>query len=189
MSATSISAGVSVARVRRATPVVHWLLAGAVLGAAAVMAFARFEMHMSAASVLTGSMRPAFSPGDAVVTRPVAVTSVRPGMVILATPAGETTAYAHRVVAVKHENGRVLVETRGDANPSPDSWRDVYAPTSRVSQVVGSVPMLGYVMQALQGHSSQSSVLPVAVAGTLLTFVACAFILFTGTTRRPSVVR
>jgi len=155
-----------------------------VLGVAVVIAFARFDLHMTMSSVLTGSMRPAFAPGDAVVTRPIPVTSVRPGVVILATPQGGTTPFAHRVIAVKRAPGRILIQTQGDANPGPDNWQDVYAPTTRVSEVVGTVPKLGFVLQAVNGHTTQRSVFPVAVAGICLTLATCAFVLFAGAGRK-----
>ena len=164
----------------------QWTLALLLLGAAVLVGFARFDLHMTVSSVLTGSMRPAFAPGDAVITRPIAVTSVHPGMVILATPQGGTTPFAHRVIAVKESGGSILVRTQGDANPGPDSWQDVYAPTSSVAEVIGTVPKLGFVLEAVHGRSTQRGVVPVGIAGTLLTFVACAFVLFAGV-RKPSV--
>lgn len=172
----------------RVRPFVRWTLALTVLGMAVAVGFARFDLHMSMSSVLTGSMRPAFAPGDAVITRPIAVTEVRPGMVILAAPEGRSTPYAHRVIAVKQAGGNVLVRTQGDANPGPDDWRDVYAPTSHVSVVVTSVPKLGYLLEALHGRTTQRNVVPVGVAGTLLTFVACAFVLLADV-RKPAAVR
>ena len=156
----------------------QWTFALLLLAIAVTTGFARFGLHMTASSVLTGSMRPSFAPGDAVITRPIDINAVHPGMVILATPAGTTTPYAHRVIAVEHQGGRVLVQTQGDANPGPDGWRDVYAPTSKVSAVVGSVPKLGYLLEAIHGRTTQRNVVPVGIAGTALTFVACAFILF-----------
>ena len=162
----------------------QWTFAGLLLGLVVVMAFARFGLHMTTASVLTGSMRPSFAPGDAVVTRPVAITSLHAGMVILATPHGSTTPYAHRVVAVKEDGGRIFVQTQGDANPGPDHWQDVYTPTATVSVVVGSVPKLGFLLETIHGRTTQRGVVPVGVAGTILTFVACAFILLAGTPRR-----
>lgn len=162
----------------RVPTVVQWAFALVVIATALALGFARFGLHLTASSVLTGSMRPSFAPGDAVITRPIPVRSVRPGMVILATPEGQTTPFAHRVVAVERAGGHVLVQTRGDANPAPDSWRDVYAPTSTVSEVVGTVPKLGFLLEAVHGRTTQRAVVPVGIAGTALTFVACAFILF-----------
>ena len=162
----------------RVPSAVQWILAFGVVVVAVAIAIARFGMHMTASSVLTGSMRPTFAPGDAVITRPIAVTSVQPGMVILATPTGQTTPFAHRVIAVKHTDGHVLIQTQGDANSAPDNWQDVYAPTTTVSKVVTSVPKLGYLLEVVHGRSTQRAVIPVGAAGSVLTFAACAFVLF-----------
>ena len=178
MSATTASSDMSEPRSLRVPNTLQWAFAVAVVAIAIATAFARFGLHMTASSVLTGSMRPTFAPGDAVITRPIAVTAVHPGMVILATPQGQTTPFAHRVIAVRRTNGQVLVQTQGDANGAPDSWQDVYAPTTRVSKVVGSVPKLGYLLEVVHGRSTQRAVVPVGAAGSILTFAACAFVLF-----------
>lgn len=162
----------------RVPTAVQWALALMLLAIAAGLGFVRFGLHMTASSVLTGSMRPAFAPGDAVIARPISIADVHPGMVILATPEGQATPFAHRVLAVKHVGGRILVLTQGDANPAPDNWRDVYGPTATVSEVVGSVPKLGFVLEAVHGRTTQRAVVPVGVAGGLLTLVASAFVLF-----------
>src|SRR3954447_13151757 len=147
MSAMTATTGLSVGRALRVPKAVQWISAMVLVATALVLAFARFDLHMTASSVLTGSMRPAFAPGDAVITRPIPVSSVRPGMVILATPDARTAPYAHRIIEVQHKDGRILVQTQGDANPSPDDWEDVYTSTSTVSEVVASVPKLGYLLE------------------------------------------
>jgi signal peptidase len=178
------STGLSVGRAFRVPTALQWAFAVILVASALVLSFARFGLHMTASSVLTGSMRPAFAPGDAVITRPIPVSSVRPGLVILATPDARTAPYAHRIIQVKHKDGRILVQTQGDANPSPDNWEDVYTSTSTVSEVVTSVPKLGYVLEAVHGRTTQHAVVPVAVAGLVLTFAACAFVLFAGAPQR-----
>jgi signal peptidase I len=178
------STGLSVGHAVRVPRARQWAFAMILVTSALVLAFARFGLHMTASSVLTGSMRPAFAPGDAVITRPVPIASVHPGMVILATPAARTAPFAHRIIAVRHQDRRILVQTQGDANPSPDDWEDVYTSTSTVSEVVATVPKLGYVLEAVHGRTTQRSVVPVAVAGLVLTFAACAFVLFAGTSQR-----
>lgn len=181
------STGLSVVHPLRVPKALQWMFAMILIACAVALSFARFGLHMSASSVLTGSMRPAFSPGDAVITRPIPVTSVHPGMVILATPHAGTTPFAHRIIAVKHHDSRILVQTQGDANPSPDDWEDVYTSTSTVSEVVATVPKFGYVLEAVHGRTTQRNVLPVAVAGLVLTFAACAFVLFAGTSSRTQL--
>lgn len=92
--------------------------------------------------VLTGSMRPTFGPGAAVVLRPIPVSSVRPGMIVEFVPPGQTAPYTHRVISVTGTPARPLIRTKGDANPAPDSWQ-VQLNGPEVNEVVGSVPYVG----------------------------------------------
>ncbi len=74
-------------------------------------------------TVLSGSMRPAFSPGDVVVLTPERVSDVRVGQAIsYRIPVGDHHVQTHRVIAVLHRDGRVAVRTKGDANAAPDPW-------------------------------------------------------------------
>lgn len=95
--------------------------------------------------VLSGSMRPAFSPGAAVVLRPVPVSTVRPGMIVEFVPPGQSAPYTHRVISVTGSPSRPLIRTKGDANPAPDPWQ-VQLNGPDVNEVVGSVPYLGRAM-------------------------------------------
>jgi signal peptidase I len=105
--------------------------------------------HVHGSAVLSGSMRPAFAPGDAVLTRNVPVSEVRPGMIIEVTPPGHTVPFAHRVVTVTGDPAHPTITTKGDANPLPDSWK-VTLSTPTVPRVVGSLPALGWVVNAPQ---------------------------------------
>ena len=187
MTTAVLDVGTSSRRLRSITTALQWAAAIAVLMVAVGLAVARLELHVTVSSVLTGSMRPTFAPGDAVITKPVPVTHIRPGMVILATPRGETVVYAHRVTAVRHRGGSVVVQTKGDADAAPDRWQDVLTEAGTVPRVVGSIPRLGYVIQALHGHPTQRNVGPVAAAGLLVTLLACALILCTGPARHTTV--
>lgn len=122
----------------------------AVLGAA----LATVHFGLTASPVLTASMRPAYSPGDAVLTRPVPVRSIRPGMIVLVVPPGETRAFAHRVISVSGNPARPTLRTKGDANPSPDRWSITLINPS-APQVIGVLPKLGVLPLALstpRGH-------------------------------------
>lgn len=133
-----------------------------VLAGAAVVC----TLHMTALPVLTASMRPAYAPGDAVLTRQVAVASLRPGMIVSVVPPGETRAFAHRIVSVSADRQHPTITTKGDANPAADAWRTTLQ-TATVPQVVGAVPRLGAVPVALstpRGHDLSLSLL-----GLLLT--------------------
>src|ERR1700742_1752116 len=77
-------------------------------------------------TVLSGSMRPTFGPGDLLVLRPEPVSQVRVGQVITyAIPVGDHHIESHRVVWVRHRDGYTTVRTRGDANGADDPWSAV----------------------------------------------------------------
>ena len=79
-------------------------------------------LHLAIQPVLSGSMRPTFSPGAVVITRSIPTSSIRPGDIILFVPPGDTSQYAHRVTSVSGPAGRPVITTKGDANPAPDGW-------------------------------------------------------------------
>jgi signal peptidase len=98
--------------------------------------------------VLSGSMRPTFSPGSVVLTRPIATSNVRVGDVILFRPPGYTSSFAHRVTSVSGAVDRPVITTKGDANPVVDPWK-VQLATARVPEVIGSIPRLGRMLVAI----------------------------------------
>src|SRR4051794_6710398 len=112
-------------------------LTTAIVGVVLAIGAGKLVLHLGLAPVLTSSMRPSFAPGDAVVTRPVPVSRLRPGMVVVFVPPGHSSAYAHRIVAVDGPPSRPVLTTKGDANPAADHWRATLSgPT--VPQVVTS---------------------------------------------------
>jgi signal peptidase I len=128
--------------------------AGGIFGAAVTIvisllftstALAVFFLHLSVHPVLTGSMRPTFGPGWAIVTKQIPVSQVRPGDIVLFKPPGEAAQYAHRVVTVADSSGHPVITTKGDANRAPDIWH-ARLNGSTVPEVVGEVPGLGTVM-------------------------------------------
>lgn len=72
---------------------------------------------------LSGSMVPAFAPGDLLVLRPEPLTAVRTGQVITyAIPVDDHHVETHRVLKVLRGGPHPVIETKGDANPVPDPW-------------------------------------------------------------------
>lgn len=69
-------------------------------------------------SVLSGSMRPVFEPGDMIVIREVKPENIHIGD-ILTFKVGSTIV-THRVVQVTNENGAITFKTKGDANNTED---------------------------------------------------------------------
>ena len=125
-------------------------------------------LHVGMSPVLTGSMRPSFAPGDAVLTRPIPVSQLRAGMVVVFVPPGHATAYAHRIVSVSGSPSHPILTTKGDANPAPDHWR-VTLNTPTITQVVGSVPKLGYPLTWLREPRWRAAI--IGALGLLMTTV------------------
>jgi signal peptidase len=74
-------------------------------------------------TVLSGSMRPSFAPGDLLVVTPKPTREIGVGDVITyAVPVGDHHVESHRVVSVRWRGGAPIVRTKGDANARPDPW-------------------------------------------------------------------
>lgn len=97
-------------------------------------------------TVLSGSMRPAFAPGDMIVVTPEPVNEVRVGQVIsYRIPVGDHHVQSHRVIAVLRRKGLVAVRTKGDANAAADPWTATLRGTT-VWRVRGVLPKLGWIV-------------------------------------------
>lgn len=153
--------------VRRALHAAEATVATLLLVGVAAFALGGFVFHLGLSPVLSGSMTPTFRAGDALITRPVAVTSLRPGDVAVFVPPGESAPYAHRITSVTPTgDGGVVVTTQGDANPAPDAWHaTLHGP--QVSRVVTTVPEVGRVMVAVSSPLARALI--IAVIGLLLT--------------------
>ena len=155
-------------------------LLAVVLGLIASYAVAALFFHVRVSPVLTGSMKPAYAPGDVILTRPVDVHTLRPGDIAVFAPPGEATAYAHRVTSVTDKNGSIVVTTKGDANRAADPWH-AKLNGSTVPKVIGTLPALGYPMTWM--HARWLPAAAIAVLGLLLTAVGAAQILRTPSRR------
>jgi signal peptidase I len=97
-------------------------------------------------TVLSGSMRPAFAPGDVVVVTPEPLSAVRVGQVIsYRIPIGDHHVESHRVIKVIRDDSHIFVRTKGDANTGPDPWTaELHGTTAwRVRAVL---PKLGWAI-------------------------------------------
>ena len=130
--------------------------------------------------VLTGSMRPAFAPGDLLITAPKAVTDLQAGQVAIFTPPGETTPYAHRITAIAGTPESPVLITKGDANPAADKWR-ARLDQAQVPVVVATVPHVGNVLLSAQNPLPRA--IFTALFGLSLTATSVVWIL-----RTPSKV-
>ncbi|MGE0599031.1 MAG: signal peptidase I [Dehalococcoidia bacterium] len=106
------------------------LLLGALL--AANLATRLFDYELL--TVRSGSMQPAISRGDLIVVKPVAISDVKEGDIVLFSSGGDGIPTVHRVAGINEVELRISdpatdsvdvqteyrLVTRGDANPEPD---------------------------------------------------------------------
>lgn len=158
--------------------------AGLLAGALAFLggAFAIIDLHVSAQTVLTGSMRGTFDPGSVVLSRPVPVAAIKPGDVIVFTPPGHDRPYTHRVVTVTGPADRRVVTTKGDANPRPDAWKARLTGTT-VPRVFFHVPYVGRLVVAVAGKGVHTAL--IGALGLLVAFSGARFLLGPKTPRTP----
>lgn len=148
---------------RRAVLVLLGLLLGVCAYAANARAVAGNQLPMpfgyGLADVLSGSMEPTFSKGTLLVVRQA--DDVAPGDVVVYQDGRELVV--HRVVSVQDN----VVVTQGDANNVTDAPFD----KSQVKGVVvGWVPWLGYVVDALRTPAGIVAVIACALALVELSF-------------------
>lgn len=136
--------------------------------AIALTAVAIFMLHISIQPVLSGSMRPTFDPGSAIITRPIPTRDLRSGDIIVFHPPGESSVYAHRVTSVSGPADRPVITTKGDANPAPDGWHAQIVASS-VPLVIGSVPGFGRFLVAVEQRDPRLILLATAA------LVLCVF--------------
>ena len=116
------------------TTVLTLALSALLLGAAALL----FFLHLSVQPVLTGSMRPTYAPGWAVVSRAIPVSAIRPGMVVIFVPPGQVGVLCPPGGdRVGPDRCSRIITTKGDANPAADPWHARIAAHS-IQQVVGA---------------------------------------------------
>jgi signal peptidase len=121
-------------------------------------------------TVLSGSMRPAFAPGDMVVAKPVSTDDVKLGdILVYAIPVGDHHVESHRIVEIVSRHP-FIVRTRGDANNGADPWT-AQLDADRVWTVSRAVPHVGHAILWLRSpmpHKIATFLLPAIVAILLL---------------------
>jgi len=130
-------------------------IAGLVILIAVVLPFVIFAVpQLVGASqgyvVLSGSMEPVMSPGDAVIIEDVEPANIQEGDIITFGGGVDSSPTTHRVIEVTQQDGTLAFRTEGDANEDPDS--SLVTPNEiqgRVMSVGGQpfvIPYIGYVV-------------------------------------------
>ncbi len=113
-------------------------------------------------TVLSGSMRPTFSPGDMIVVSPEPVSAVRVGQVIsYQVPTGARQVETHRVVRILSGGAHPVIQTQGDANNAPDPWT-AKLEGATAWRLTAVVPKLGYVVNALRSPALRMAAIFIA---------------------------
>jgi signal peptidase I len=116
------------------------------------------------------SMEPAIPIGAAVVIEPVQTAQLRVGDIVTIRVGPKPSVFTHRIVRLLILDGEPYIETKGDANPTPDP---VTTPAAAIVGRVGwSIPFAGYLLALLS--------LPMGVAfviGLGITLVLTAVLL------------
>lgn len=99
-------------------------------------------------TVLSGSMKPTFNPGDIIVDKKADITKLKVGDVI--TYRMDAFVVTHRITDItKDKKGRVFFQTKGDNNNIKD---DGYVLSDLVvGKYLFRIPLLGFVLQNLKG--------------------------------------
>lgn len=100
-------------------------------------------------TVLSGSMQPAFNPGDLIIDKKVDVSDLKVGDVVTYI-FGERFLSTHRVVEInKDNNGKLTFKTKGDNNKAVDE--QVIPESMIVGKYLFRIPLVGFVLQKLNG--------------------------------------
>lgn len=140
------------------------------LGAVALAGVALIAVPKATGSrpltVLTGSMSPAYDPGDVVIVRPADTDNLQIGDVItFQAEAGNPELTTHRITGVVLTGEGREYRTQGDANGAQDLMP--VKPEQIRGTVWYSVPLVGYAATWASG-ATMRTVIDVAAAGLLL---------------------
>ena len=119
-----------------------------------------------------GSMEPVIPFGSAVVVTPVAESALAVGDVVSIGVGSNHTVFTHRIVRLVDRDGRLWLQTRGDANQDADP--SIVPASSVIGRLAVSVPYAGFGIRLL---SSAAGLLFLVALG--LVVLAAAWLLET----------
>ena len=120
--------------------------------------------------ILSGSMRPYAQPGDAFLTVNRLASTLKVGEIATMHAPGTDIPFAHRIVSITHQGDLIVVQTKGDANPVPESAPYLVPAATEIAVVVGVVPYVGrplVYLSSIQGRQAGLSLIVIANVLTL----------------------
>lgn len=119
--------------------VVSILLLGSLLFISAVPIFGDVQLKI----VTSGSMEPAINTGSVVVIKK-AESYKENDVITFSSLINRSEPTTHRIISEQIQNGELVYQTKGDANPDPDT--NYTFKSSVIGKVLFSIPFLGYVL-------------------------------------------
>ena len=130
-------------KARRSLTLAAWVAAGfaAALLLAVVGAMLLGERPVV---VLSGSMEPAFSPGDVLIERRVEPRQVEIGQIVTFHEPGSDRSITHRVRSVEARGAKLIFTTKGDADNGVQRWS--IDAGGELGQPQWRIPRVGYAV-------------------------------------------
>jgi signal peptidase I len=128
---------------RRPLALVAWLAAG--FAAALLLAVVgSMLLGERPVVVLSGSMEPAFSPGDVLIERSVEPRQVEIGQVVTFHEPGSDRSITHRVRSIEAHGPKLVFTTKGDADNGVQRWS--IDRVGELGQPQWRIPLAGYAV-------------------------------------------
>jgi signal peptidase len=157
-----------------------WCAIGIVVALGALVTVPR-AVGITPFTVLTGSMQPAFDPGDVVLSERRSPLDVRPGEVVtFHDPSRDGELVTHRVESMRRNDAMMSFVTKGDANDVAERWSVPVDGT--IGRAVLRVPDVGHVLQ--WAGTKEGKIGLIAVPAFLL--VMLELVGLAGVWRRPA---
>lgn len=101
--------------------------------------------------VASGSMHPTLKVGDLLFVRGVKPEELKKGdIIVFVKPVGNGEYIVHRIVDIKKVDGRILLTTKGDNNPSSWYWEKDFDSRYVVGKVFFWVRFIGFIPMVFQ---------------------------------------
>ncbi len=121
----------------------HYLFTVALFALLFVPVLLHSILGIAISPVLSGSMRPVFNPGDALITKETKAQDLHVGDIVVLRNAGDYTLFSHRITSIKNIDFQYVINTKGDANPAVDAGAVKVSPQQLIPREIGHVPLLG----------------------------------------------
>lgn len=103
-------------------------------------------------SVLSGSMKPVFNPGDVIIDEDTDIENLKAGDII--TFKFNNSLTTHRITGIINKDGQIYFRTKGDNNNIEDA--DSVNGNDVISRYLFRIPLLGFVITFMKGKTGMA---------------------------------